>query len=129
MTDLYLTEAGDIRVSTNGDLAVTETHYRDLGQQAYIRMKTQVGDFLVYPRLGADLDRLYGMPQSEATGNLGKALIENALSRENAFAGQSYVVTAIPTGPQSIRFDVKIRTPTGNRVLFSIEKNLRMEED
>ena len=129
MTDMYFTETGDIRVDANGDIAITDTSYRNLGQQAHIRAMTQVGDWLTYPRLGADLDRLYGMPQSEATGNFGKALIESALSRESTFAALNYTVNAVPTGPQSIRFDITIRTQTGNRTVLSIERNLRMEED
>lgn len=126
--DLYFTEKGDIRVAPNGDLALTDTTYRHLGQQAHIRMMTELGDYLLYPRLGASLSNLYGMPQSEATGEYGKELITSALEREGVFAGQSFTVAAFPTSPTSIRFDVHIKTNTSNRVVLSIEKNLRMEE-
>jgi hypothetical protein len=60
--DLYLTEAGDLGVDPAGDLAITQTAWRDDVQQVYIRCMTDVGDFQVYPHLGATLTTLYGEP-------------------------------------------------------------------
>lgn len=128
MADLYFTESGDLRIAPNGDLAETETHYRQLGQQAHLRLMTNTGDFLPYPRLGANLESMYGMPQSQATGEHGKRLIQSALEREGVFAGQNVVIEAVPTGPQAIRFDVYVRTNAGTRLLLSITQNLSRQE-
>ena len=124
MTDMYLSESGDLRVSAGGDIAITETRWREDAQNAYIRLMTSIGDFDLYPALGADLDALYGMPQSKETGDYGIEIIRSALDREGVFAGKTINVTAVPTGPITIRFDVSIRS--GNRAenLISIEKDL-----
>ncbi len=128
MTDLYFTENGDIRISPHGDLALTNSVYRHLGQQAHIRIMTDTGDYTLYPRLGSSLSKLYGMPQSQATGEYGVSLIKEALSREGIFAGQNVSVKAFPTGPQSIRFDVYILTAGGTHMVLSIERNLTTQE-
>lgn len=122
--DVHLTEGGDIAISPSGDLAITESPWRDLLQQAYIRVLTDVEDYLLYPELGASLSELIGMPQSPQTGAYGVALIESALNREGVFTGRSFSVTPIPTGPQSIRFDIKVSTGTRNFVTLSVEQQL-----
>jgi hypothetical protein len=124
MTDLYFSESGDIAVSPSGDVAVTQANWRDDVQQTYIRMMTDIGDYLLYQELGADLSQLYGRPQSEATGNYGIALIEAALEREGRFIGKPIEVKAVPTGYQSIRFDVFVKSGSRNKIKLSIEQNL-----
>ncbi len=124
MTDLYFTEAGDIAVAPNGDVAVTQAEWRDDVQQAYIRMMTDVGDFVLYPELGADLSQLYGRPQSEATGAYGVALIEAALDREGRFIGKPVTIKAVPTGYQTIRFDLFVKSGSRDKIKLSVEQNL-----
>jgi hypothetical protein len=122
--DLYLTEAGDLAVSTNGDLAVTDSSWRDDAQQAYIRAMTDPGDFLLYDALGAGLSRLYGMPQTPATGQLGVTLIESALEREGRFRGKPFSVKAVPVSEQSIRFDIFITAGFKSEIKLSVEQSL-----
>lgn len=106
--DLYFTEQGDIARSHTGDIAMTPTPWRDDVQQAYIRVMTEQGDYRLFPDLGASLSLLYGMPQSPETGSFGEQLIVDALNREARFSGQSFKVKAVPTGPQTIRFDIDL---------------------
>lgn len=124
MPDLYMYESGDLAVSPAGDLALTQSAWRDDVQQAYIRIMTEMGDFEVYPELGASLARLYGRPQSATTGNLGVGLIRSALDRESRFAGKPYTVNAVPTGPQTVRFDVSITSGNREQILLSVEQDL-----
>lgn len=119
-----MAEDGDLGVSPAGDLAITQTSWRDDVQQAYIRMMTDIGDFLVYPDLGASLSLLYGQPQSPETGQLGADLIRSAMDRENRFTGSPYTVKPIPTGHQSIRFDVGITSGSRDQIILSVEQNL-----
>ena len=125
--DLYLSNDGDIKLSPTGDLAITENEWRDDSQQAYIRIMTEPGAWGLYPGLGAELYKLYGMAQSENTAAYGKALIEAALAREGRFAGKSLVLNAVPTGPQTIRFDVFIGSPSKNSPIVSIEQELGVQ--
>lgn len=124
MSDFFFDETGDIRTAPGGDIALTDSSWRDDAQQAYIRIKTQPGDFLMYPDLGADLDQLRGMPQSESTGSIGKQIIKRALENGTVFQGRQIFYKAIPTGPQTIRFDIYIVSNSQDSHILSIEQNL-----
>jgi hypothetical protein len=87
-------------------------------------LQTTPGDFTLYPRLGADLSVLYGMPQSKDTGDLGVKIIEEALTRTNTFNASSLSVKAVPTGPQTIRFDVYVVSGTKKNMMISIQQDL-----
>lgn len=124
MPDLYFKETGDVAVSPSGDLALTPTNWRSDAQQAYIRTLTEQGDYLLYENLGASLSRLYGMPQSQKTGNVGIELIRAALDREGVFLGKPCTIKAIPIGPQKIRFDINIVSGSQEQILLSVEQDL-----
>lgn len=124
IADFYFTGEGDITLSANGDIGRTETIWREDSQNAYLRIMTEPGDFLLYPTLGADLSRLYGMPQSEQTASYGKAIIKEALDRENRFTGKGIDITAVPTSPQTIRFDIYITSGSRSQLVLSIQQDL-----
>lgn len=122
--DFYFTEEGNIAVSPSGDIAMTATPWRDDLQQAYVRVMTEQGDFLLYETLGASLTELHGMPQSPDTGKYGEDLIAAALNREGRFVGRPFTVNSVPTGPQSIRFDVSIMSGNREQIRLSVEQDL-----
>ncbi len=124
MPDIYLTMSGDIAIDGNKDIALTNTVLQDDIQQIYIRLMTEPGDFYIYPQLGTDLSILYGMPQSRETGDLGKRLIRSALEKEGIFQGRNIKVEAVPTGPDSIRFDVHIISDFSEPIVLSVNQNL-----
>lgn len=125
--DLYFTEEGDLAVTSGGDVALTDTQWRDDVQQAYIRVMTDPGDFLLYPALGAGLSQLYGLPQSPETGQLGEKLIEAALDREGRFIGKPVEVKGVPISYQTIRFDVGITAGSRGLIKLSVEQNLGVQ--
>lgn len=124
MSDLYFTEEGDLTISPSGDLAMTQTEFRDDAQQAYIRVLTDQGDYLLYPEMGASLSELIGEPQAPRTGKKGEEMISSALNREGRFDGKPFTVKGVPTGPQSIRFDVNIVSGNREQVTISVEQEL-----
>jgi hypothetical protein len=124
MSDLYFTMSGDILVNGNKDIAITTSSAQDDIQQVYLRLMTEPGDFYIYPALGTDLSVLYGMPQSKETGEMGKMLIRAALEKEDVFRGRNIVIDAIPTGPDSIRFDVHIITDKTDPIVLSVTQSL-----
>jgi hypothetical protein len=126
--DIYFTNEGDIEVSPSGDIAMADTPWRDDVQQAYIRVMTDAGDYLLYERLGASLSQLKGLPQSPETGRFGETLIISALNREGRFTGKPFDVKAIPTGPQSIRFDISITSGSTDQIRLSVEQDLGLGE-
>jgi hypothetical protein len=124
MSDLYMSMTGDIVINGNKDIAMTTTGLQDDVQQIYLRLMTEPGDFYVYPQLGTDLSMLYGMPQSRETGEFGKRLIRASLEREDIFKGRNIKIEAIPTGPDSIRFDVHIVSEFAEPVVLSVTQDL-----
>lgn len=126
--DLYFDESGDIAVSPSGDIALTQSTWRDDVQQAYVRIMTDQSDWVLHPNLGADLSRLYGMPQSPETGAFGTRLIQDAMDREKRFVGKTIDVKAIPTGYQTVRFDVYVTSGSREKIRLSVEQNLDLGE-
>lgn len=124
--DFYCDQNGDIKVNPTGDVGLTENSWRNDAQQAYIRCMTEVGDYTLYPGIGADLTRLIGMPQSRETGQYGSELIKAALEREGRFTGRGIEVKAIPEGPQTIRFDIYIVTNSIPRQILSVQQGLNI---
>jgi hypothetical protein len=115
---------GDLVVNSNKDIARVNTAMQNDVQQVYLRLMTEPGDFSAYPTLGVDLSMLYGMPQNQRTGQLGKQLIMAALDREGIFRGRNITVDAIPTSADSIRFDIHVQTSSNQPVTLSIRQNL-----
>lgn len=124
MSDLFFTLDGDLLINSNKDIARVNTSLQNDVQQIYIRLMTEPGDFRSYPNLGVDLSVLYGKPQTKETGELGKTLILSALQREGIFRGRNINITAVPTGPDTIRFDVHIQSGANQPVTLSIQQNL-----
>ena len=124
MSDFYIDLAGDLKITGNGDIALTQSPGEKDIQQVYIRLMTEPGDFYIYPNLGTDLSMLYGMPQTPETGDFGKRLIRAALERENIFGNRHISIEAVPTSADSIRFDVFIVSDFNQKTVLSITQSL-----
>lgn len=124
MSDLFLTMDGDLIISSNKDIARVNNAAQNDVQQVYLRLMTEPGDFSAYPTLGVDLSILYGMPQNQRTGQLGKQLIMAALDREGIFRGRNITVDAVPISADTIRFDIHVQTSSNQPVTLSIRQNL-----
>ena len=124
MSDFYFTLSGDIALNGSKDIALTNSAMQSDIQQVYIRLMTQPGDFYIYPLLGTDLSVLYGMPQRASTGELGKKIIRAALQREGLFRERMIKIDAVPTGPDTIRFDIHIMSDLDQPVTLSINQEL-----
>lgn len=124
MADFYFDLSGDIKISPNKDIAMTQSRAQNDVQQIYIRLMTEPGDFYSYPQLGCDLNILYGMPQSRATGEIGKRIIRQALIREGVFGDRNITINAVPTSTTSIRFDVHIEDNSLEPTVISVTQEL-----
>lgn len=124
MADFYLDLSGDLKISPNKDIATTQTKAHSDIQQIYIRLMTEPGDFYAYPKLGCDLNVLYGMPQTKETGEVGKRIIRQALLREGIFYDRNISIEAVPTSRTSIRFDVHIQDNSLEPTTISVTQDL-----
>lgn len=124
MSDFYIDLGGDLVINGSGDIATTQDlSTRDI-QHVYMRLMTEPGDFFIYPQLGTQLSMLYGMPQNPQTGDLGKRIIRSALEREGVFKNRQITIEAVPTGADSIRFDVYLAGSNYQPVVLSITQDL-----
>lgn len=124
MSDLYFSLSGDIVINGGKDVAMTTDNLQSDIQQIYIRLMTEPGDFYIYPQLGIDLSKLYGMPQRPETGEYGKRLIKEGLQKEGLFKSRNINIDAVPTGPDTIRFDIHIISDINNPVTLSVSQSL-----
>jgi len=127
MPDFHLGYDGDIKLSSNKDIALIQNKAQRDTQQIFIRLMTEPNDFTVYPRLGCDLSMLRGMPQSVTTGEIGKRIIRQALENETQggiFKGRSISIDAVPTSPTAIRFDVHIEDNSIEPITLSITQEI-----
>lgn len=124
MADLYFDLSGDLKLSSNKDIASTQSRSQNDIQQIYIRLMTEPGDFYSYPNLGSDIGIIYGMPQSPNTGEIGKRLIRQALSKDDIFLGRNITIEAVPTSRTSIRFDVHVVDNSQGPITISVTQEL-----
>lgn len=124
MDDLYLTDQGDVTRDASGDIAMVDSQWRCDAQAAYIRAMTDVGDYLLYPNLGANLSSLYGMPQAKATGDYGISLLNSSLTREGYFNLAQIAISAVPTSVVNIRFDIFIASASQQQLKLVVNQNL-----
>lgn len=124
MSDFYFDLSGDLKVSPNKDIAMVQSRSQNDIQQIYLRLMTEPGDFYIYPKLGTELNVLYGMPQSQATGEIGKRLIRQALLREEVFVDRKISIVAVPTSNNSIRFDVHIEDNSVDPITISVTQQI-----
>lgn len=124
ISDLYFTEDGDISVSTSGDVGVTSSTQEFLSQQARLRLATRRGDFLPYPRLGADLQRLVGLPNTPRTARFGADLIYKNLTYDGFMQPGRVKVDATPLRPDLIEFEVQLASGTKERIVLTLSQLL-----
>ena len=123
-SDLYFDLSGDLKLSPNKDIASTQSRSQSDIQQIYIRLMTEPGDFYSYPNLGSDIGIIYGMPQSPNTGEIGKRLIRQALSKDDIFLGRNITIEAVPMSRTSIRFDVHVVDNSQGPITISVTQEL-----
>lgn len=138
--DLFFTESGDIKLTSTGDIAKTDSidptktprvrsstyasAQRDVCQQAFIRIMTEIGDYVLYPDLGTSLEEnLVGLPNTPETAELGKSLIRASLKKGRTSTFIPFI-KAIPVGPQAIRFDIYFTIGSKTELGLSIQQSL-----
>ena len=124
MPDLYFSEDGDLKTSVSGDVAITYSESRNLAQQIYLRVMTVLGDFPLYPNMGAEIEKLIGMPQTKETGTLGEKIIMEALDRDGRLKNRPISVKAVPVSAKTIRFDIYTIIDNKRSLVLSVEQDL-----
>lgn len=123
-TEPYLTRTpSDLTIPVR-DIDLVYEDEADL-QFIWSRMQTENPDWRPYPNVGADLTDLIGMPNTPETARLGEDLILRSLTYDGAFKRNDLEVNAIPVGPFTLFFDVKLKRGD-NLVRYSGTMDLEM---
>lgn len=108
--DLYFTADGDLGLSSDGDLRDTrDDPYRSLRQEVYTVAQANYGDWALHPDLGANLEELVGRPNDEATAELLKAQLAQALERHLLRSG-TFRIDSLPLDRNVLGVLVTVRT-------------------
>jgi phage baseplate assembly protein W len=80
--DLRISVDGELQISPQGDLDIV---WGDdaIAQEILVRLKTTPGDYLLSPRLGADLEQFIGAPNNKQTHSLIEQVVHNAITFDN----------------------------------------------
>lgn len=89
------------------DVKLVDGEEQDL-QLMRTRLMTENPDWDLYPRIGADLTDLIGLPNTQETAELGIRLIEQSLTSDGAFSLNELSVDVVPVGPTTLLFDIKL---------------------
>jgi hypothetical protein len=123
-TDFYMTDSGDLAVSSKGDIAITPSTNEQIRQQSLLRLATQRGDFVPYKMLGGDLQKLVGLPNVPKVARYGENLINRTLTYDGFLESGAIAIEATPTKPDIIEFETKIMVSKRDYVTITLEQLL-----
>ena len=104
--DLAMTPTGDLIPTYSGGFTIVSGLSLDL-QDINWRAQTQNPDQLLW-NIGANLEDMIGLPNTQATGTLGENNMLSALTSDGRFDGQSVTVVAVPLTQNQIQVTVAI---------------------
>ena len=82
MVDLRLTDDGDLVIGPNGDLELVWGD-EQIAQEVIFRLKTTIGDWLLAPHVGADLESFIGEPNVPLVRAAIEKQIRDSLTQDN----------------------------------------------
>lgn len=106
MHDLAMSATWDLVPNGTGGLSTVDGIACDYQDISY-RAQTNNPDHALWP-LGADLEDLIGLPNTQATGSKGEASLKRALTFDGRFAASTTSVVSTPLNANQIEFSVGI---------------------
>ncbi len=122
-TDIAITPDGDLSIDSTGDLELA-TGLDCLEDDIDIQLKTQTGEFVVWPSVGADLEAFMGSPNRK---EIGDAIIGNillALTTNGVVDVGDIQISALPVEGSIVCYII-IRTGSGEELRVQHEVELR----
>jgi hypothetical protein len=103
--DLHVTPSGDLSLGSNKDLSITHGS-GVLKQDIAFRLRTNYGEFVPHPGVGADLDELIGEPNTREIAILGEKKIVHSLTRDGMVRSIDLYTKAVPISNERIVYYV-----------------------
>jgi phage baseplate assembly protein W len=125
MTDLKITDNGDLIIGANGDLAVVSGD-EQLAQQIVFLLKTTAGDNLLEPEIGVSLEDFIGEENSTAT----RLRIENRVRSALLFdlSLSSVEVTCIPLDKDEVFILIELPSKDDPDKVIQVSSQLDLQK-
>ena len=115
-TDFSWTSRGDLAIGHNGDLADTYGDpLRSLYQEIRTRTMSALGDWKLYPNLGANLENYVGEPNDKRTAEAIKLRIIASLAKDGLVNTRDMQIRYIPIDVDKIMFRISISVASSAR--------------
>jgi hypothetical protein len=116
-TDLVWTSRGDIAIGHNGDIADTFSDpLRSLYQEIRTRIMSEIGDWVIYPEIGASISDFVGEPNTKVTAESVKNRIQSALAKNGLINNSDMNILYMPIDIDKllVRLSVKVAPTARN---------------
>lgn len=117
-TDIGITSDGDLLIGPTDDLYVLR-NLDAVKQGIEFRIKTDLGDMLIHPKLGNRLRDIAGKRNTREVADQGRASIIGCLTYGNFLDPKDINVVAIPMDANNILYHVEI--DLGNYVAYKFD--------
>lgn len=108
-TDLAWTSRGDLVIGHDGDLYDTSTDpLRSIFQEIRTRVMSDLGDWLMYPDVGASISDFVGEPNNKIVAEAIKTRIIASLARHGLVAREDVSIRYMPVDIDQILFRVSL---------------------
>lgn len=119
--DLFWTDAGDFRLSKQGDLESTRDHlYRGFLQRLETRMNSARGDWFTQPTVGVGLTDFTGKRNTREVGQAIKQRVASELVRDDFLRPGEFEVQVMPVGVHTVAIALVIRPAGTNQAIVRV---------
>lgn len=133
--DLMFTEDGDLAIDIKTNELATVQKQGYIAQSARNRIKITDPEWIDYEinQIGANLEDLLGMPNTQETAIEGIERIVSVLTRDGLISTEEVYVRPVPVGKYVVAFFVFIKIPDvpeslGFEVLFNLHTGLTIRK-
>lgn len=117
--DLKWTWDGDLLEADDGDLAINDDDMiTSLETEIQSILKSETGQWLIHPILGANLSDFRGEPNTRETAQLIEERVVSSLVNQGIVRQEDISVRVVPVGPYQVLITIRVNTVAtpGNRL-------------
>lgn len=120
--DFFWSNRGDYALDHRGDIADTEDNpLRSLVQEMRTRVEASVGDWPIYPTIGAGLDDFIGEVNNRTTADEIKVRVAASLTSDGLIKASDLQVQVTPLSSRAIRVSIMVNVMNTPGVESNIE--------
>lgn len=124
MKDIKMTPEGELVIGPDGDFATVEGD-EAIAQQLIFILKTQKGDWTLAPKIGADLERFLGQPNTRETRDQIEAAVVSAIIQSGVIYNPT--VRCIQISEEEVFITVEFPSIEGNNREIIVASSLDLK--